>query len=307
MQLSKLIGLEILKLHEENETLLANISEYETILSDVRELYKVIKGRLRGFKKKFASARKTMLTDTTAKAYVEKVVVEDLYICIDRFGYTKAVDAAAFGRAAEEVKQEFSQIVRMKNTDRLCIFTKAGVMYQVKADKIPRCRMRDKGTLIHTLCKMDNQDEALLYVCFEELFEAMLMFTTKSGYIKLVSGVEFETSRLQVASTKLDAGDELAGVSLLSAADILADNRKVILLTDRGLSLGFPVSEVSEFKKTSRGVKAIALEGEDLVAYAAAVEQTAETFCFKGRTLNARRVRSRHRAARGHKASLDVQ
>ena len=307
MQLSKLIGLEILKLHEENETLLANISEYETILSDVRELYKVIKGRLRGYKKKFASARKTMLTDTTAKAYVEKVVVEDLYICIDRFGYTKAVDAAAFGRAAEEVKQEFSQIVRMKNTDRLCIFTKAGVMYQVKADKIPRCRMRDKGTLIHTLCKMDNQDEALLYVCFEELFEAMLMFTTKSGYIKLVSGVEFETSRLQVASTKLDAGDELAGVSLLSAADILADNRKVILLTDRGLSLGFPVSEVSEFKKTSRGVKAIALEGEDLVAYAAAVEQTAETFCFKGRTLNARRVRSRHRAARGHKASLDVQ
>ena len=81
----------------------------------------------------------------------------------------------------------------------------------------------------------------------------------------------------------------------------------MILLTDRGLSLGFPVSEVSEFKKTSRGVKAIALEGEDLVAYAAAVEQTAETFCFKGRTLNARRVRSRHRAARGHKASLDVQ
>ena len=47
MQLSKLIGLEILKLHEENETLLKNIEEYEKILSDTKELYKEIKTRLR--------------------------------------------------------------------------------------------------------------------------------------------------------------------------------------------------------------------------------------------------------------------
>lgn len=306
MQLSKLIGLEILKLHEENDTLLANIAEYEKILSDVRELYKVIKKRLREYKKKFATARKTMLTDTTAKAYVEKVVVEDLYICIDRFGYTKAVDAAAFGRAAEDAKQEFSQIVKMKNTDRLCIFTKAGMMYQVKADKIPRCKMKDKGTLIHSLCKMDNQDEALLYVNFETLFESMLMFTTKSGYIKLVSGVQFETARLQIASTKLDAGDELAGVSMLSAAEILADTQKVILLTDKGLSLGFLVSEVSEFKKTSRGVKAITLDKDDFLVYATVVEQSAETFAYDGKILNARRVRNRKRAAKGQNAALDM-
>lgn len=29
--------------------------------------------------------------DTVAKAYVEKVVIEDLYVCFDRFGYTKAM------------------------------------------------------------------------------------------------------------------------------------------------------------------------------------------------------------------------
>lgn len=306
MPLSKLIGLEILKLHEENDSLLADIAEYEKVLSDVKELYKVIKGRLREYKKTFATARKTMLTDAVTNAYVEKVVIEDLYICIDRFGYTKAVDAAAFGRANEETKKEFTTIVKMKNTDKLCIFTNTGSMHQVKADKIPRCKMKDKGALIHSLCKMDNNDEGLLYVSFEDLFESMLMFTTKSGYIKLVSGVEFETTRLQVAATKLDAGDELVDVSLLTAGEVLAGTKKVILLTDKGLSLGFAVNEVSEFKKTSRGVKAIALDKNDFLVFATAVPPSAETFEYNGKTLNARRVRNRKRAAKGQKASLEI-
>lgn len=179
-------------------------------------------------------------------------------------------------------------------------------MYQIKVDKIPRCKMKDKGTLIHTLCKMDNQDEALLFVSFEDLFESVLMFATKSGFIKLVSGVEFDTARQQIASTKLDQGDELVGVSLLTAADILAANRKVVLLTRQGLSLGFLISEVSEFKKTSRGVKAITLEGDDCLVYAGTVELTAETFEYEGKTLNARRVRNRKRAAKGQKAALEM-
>lgn len=304
MQLSKLIGLEILKLHEENESLLENIARYEIILSDVKELYKVIKGRLREFKKQFTTPRRTTLTDTTAKAYVEKVVVEDLYICFDRFGYTKAVDAAAFGRANDETKKEFTSIIKIKNTDKLCIFTDKGNMHQVKADKIPRCRMKDKGTLIHSLCKMDNEEEGLLYVSFEDLFESMLMFTTKSGYIKLVSGVEFETGRQMIAATKLDEGDSLVGVELLTAADVLTGTKKVILLTEKGYSLGFPVGEISEFKKTSRGVKAISLEKNDFLIFATAVHPAAETFEYDGRTYNARRVRNRKRAAKGQKANL---
>lgn len=305
MQLSKLIGLEIVKLHEENEELLKNISGYERVLSDMKELYKVIKARLREFKKRFARARRTMLTDTEAKAYVEKVVQEDLYICIDRFGYTKAVDAAAFGRAAQEVKSEFTHIIKVKNTDKLCIFTNTGAMHQVRIDKIPRCKIKDKGTLIHTLCKMENQDEGLLYIGFEELFESMLMFTTKSGYIKMVSGVEFETSRLQIASTKLDEGDLLVDISRLSAADILAGVKKVILLTEKGLSLGFPLGEVNEFKKTSRGLKAITLDKGDSVVFATAADPLQETFSYNGKELSTRKVRNRKRAAKGQNAKLE--
>ena len=304
MQLSKLIGLEILKLHEENDTLIANIAEYEKVLSDSKELYKVIKGRLREFKKIFNSPRRTSLMDTVAKAYVEKVVIEDLYVCFDRFGYTKAIDAAAFGRASEETKKDFSFVLKIKNTDKLCIFTDKGNMHQVKMEKVPRCKMKDKGTLIHSLCKMENDEEGLLYVSFEELFESILLFVTKNGYIKLVSGAEFETGRQMIAGTKLDADDEVVGVIMLSASDVLTGTKKVILLTKDGLSLGFPLSEVSELKKTSRGVKGITLEKEDTVAFATVVHPAAETFEYEGKTLNARRVRNRKRAAKGQKANL---
>ena len=302
MQLSKLIGLEILKLHEENDTLIANIAEYEKVLSDSKELYKVIKGRLREFKKIFNSPRRTSLMDTVAKAYVEKVVIEDLYVCFDRFGYTKAIDAAAFGRASEETKKDFSFVLKIKNTDKLCIFTDKGNMHQVKMEKVPRCKMKDKGTLIHSLCKMENDEEGLLYVSFEELFESILLFVTKNGYIKLVSGAEFETGRQMIAATKLDADDEVVGVIMLSASDVLTGTKKVILLTKDGLSLGFPLSEVSELKKTSRGVKGITLEKED--TFATVVHPAAETFEYEGKTLNARRVRNRKRAAKGQKANL---
>ena len=304
MQLSKLIGLEILKLHEENDTLIANIAEYEKVLSDSKELYKVIRGRLREFKKIFNSPRRTSLMDTVAKAYVEKVVIEDLYVCFDRFGYTKAIDAAAFGRASEETKKDFSFVLKIKNTDKLCIFTDKGNMHQVKMEKVPRCKMKDKGTLIHSLCKMENDEEGLLYVSFEELFESILLFVTKNGYIKLVSGAEFETGRQMIAATKLDADDEVVGVIMLSASDVLTGTKKVILLTKDGLSLGFPLSEVSELKKTSRGVKGITLEKEDTVAFATVVHPAAETFEYEGKTLNARRVRNRKRAAKGQKANL---
>ena len=304
MQLSKLIGLEILKLHEENDTLIANIAEYEKVLSDSKELYKVIKGRLREFKKIFNSPRRTSLMDTVAKAYVEKVVIEDLYVCFDRFGYTKAIDAAAFERASEETKKDFSFVLKIKNTDKLCIFTDKGNMHQVKMEKVPRCKMKDKGTLIHSLCKMENDEEGLLYVSFEELFESILLFVTKNGYIKLVSGAEFETGRQMIAATKLDADDEVVGVIMLSASDVLTGTKKVILLTKDGLSLGFPLSEVSELKKTSRGVKGITLEKEDTVAFATVVHPAAETFEYEGKTLNARRVRNRKRAAKGQKANL---
>ncbi|MCR5798282.1 MAG: DNA topoisomerase 4 subunit A [Eubacterium sp.] len=305
MQLSRLIGLEILKLHQENDELLAKIAEYEKILSNNKELYKVIKAKLREYKKKFGRERRTTLEDVVAKAYVEEVKIEDIYVCMDRFGYTKSLDEAAFLRTSEEAREEFPHIMRMQNTDKICIFTNKGNMHQVKADKIPRCKLRDKGSLIHTLTKMENDEEAVLYIPFEELFESILMFVTKSGYIKLVSGAEFDTNRQVISATKLDGDDdEVVAVEALVGSDIIDANKKVIILTEKGLSLGFSIGEVKELKKTSRGIKAITLDKQDSIKYSTAVDMDADSFEVDGKMLSAKKVRNRKRAAKGQKAVL---
>lgn len=303
MQLSKLIGLEILKLHEENTVLLDAIEEYKKVLGDRKELYKVIKGRLKDYKKLFHTPRRTLLTNVTGMEYVEEIKIEDIYILVDRFGYTKSIDTPSYTRASEENLKEYVHVIQMKNTDRMCVFSAEGNMYQVKAESIPKCKLKDKGTLIHTLCKFDKET-IILYTSFEQLFESQLLFTTKKGFIKQVSGAEFETNRSLISATKLEEGDELIGINLLSARDVLAGNQKVIILTDKGLSLGFPLSEVSELKKTSRGVKAITLEKNDTVCYSTALGPNAETFLYNDKELSARKVRNRKRGDKGQKAQL---
>ncbi|MBE5935213.1 MAG: DNA topoisomerase 4 subunit A [Lachnospiraceae bacterium] len=303
MPLSRLVGLELQKLVQEQGTLMLNIDEYRNVLSNEKELFKVIKKRLREFKKAFDTPRRTKLAEIVNAEYKEEVKIEDLHILIDRFGYTKCVDSAAVARASQDSLKEYTHVIEMKSDDKLCVFTAEGNMYQVKAASIPKCKLRDKGTLINNLCKVGNEN-IIRYINFEALFESQLAFTTKKGFVKLVSGTEFETNRFQIASTKLESDDCVVDISIINATDSLSGNMKYIILTDKGLSLGFNLDEVSELKKTSRGVKGIDLGKDDSVAYATVVPNTTETFEFNGKTLSAKKVRTRKRAAKGQKASL---
>ena len=303
MPLSKLIGLEILKLEEEKNELLGKIKEYKEILADHQKLCSVIKERLKAYKKKFSAPRKTVLSNVESVGYVEEFKVEDIYILVDRFGYTKSVDASVYGKAGEEALKEFTHIIPMKNTDRLCVFTAEGNMMQVKAEKIPRCKLKDKGQLIHNLCKVDQQD-VIFYASYETLFDSMLLFTTKNGFIKLVSGIEFDTNRNLMLATKLEDGDAVVGITLLQAADILADNRKVVTITKSGYSLGFPLKEVSEMKKTGRGVKAMTLDKNDKIDFVTVLPPETETFDYKGKTVQSKKIKLRARGGKGQKAAL---
>lgn len=303
MQLQKLIGLEILKLHEEQEALLKEIKRYQKILGKRSELYKVIEQQLLIFRERFAQERRTVITELTAKEYVVEEKIEDLYVLIDRFGYTKAVDTGAYQKTAEETLKEFVHKVKIRSNDRLCIFTAEGNMYQLKVSAIPRCRVKEKGTLLQVLTKI-GQENALFLTAFEAMFDAQLLFVTKKGFIKQVSGIEFDTNRAVVAATKLDEGDCLVGVIALSAKEVLSGHQKVILLTDKKLSLGFPLEEVPEQKKTSKGVKAITLEGKDFIIYGSSVDQNTDEFTFDGKVYHAKKIRNRKRGAKGQKATL---
>lgn len=303
MPLSRLIGLEILKLHKESETLLKSIEDYEKILHNKKELHKVIKKRLKEYKKQFSRPRRTRLMTMTNQDYIEEFKEEDLVILIDKFGYTKCIDSNSYSRMSEENQKEFQHIISMKNTDKLCLFTMQGNMYQIKASAIPRCRARDKGVLLQSLCKL-GQEEIILYTNFETLFESQLLFVTEHGYIKKVSGAEFESVRSVIASTKLEKEDKLAELVMLSAKETLENNHKIILITKKKLTLGFSLEEVPEMKKNGRGVKAIQLNDGDIINFAICVPLTQESFLFHEKKYPVKKIKMRKRGAKGEKTSL---
>lgn len=300
MPLSRLIGLEVLKLSKEGEELKKNIDNYLKILNDKKELYKVIKSDLRDNAKKFETKRKTELINEETKNYVEEFKEEEVYILIDRFGYVKSVDATNLSKANEEALNEYKIKLCVKNTDRLCIFTSNGNLHQVKVIDIPKVRLKEKGVLIQNISKV-GKEEIILYTSFSNLFESMVFFATKDGYVKLVSGAEFETNRSLILATKLSSGDELVKVSALSANEILSDELRVYMLTGKKIGLSYALNEVTEMKRAGRGVKGITLSVDDFVKEVAVLPLDMEEIEFEYGKIKTSKFKLQKRATKGSK------
>ena len=257
-------------------------------------MHKVIKKRLKNYKKQFGRGRRTILTNMDAGKYVEEVKEEDLYVLIDRFGYCKSVDESSYSRISAESLKEYTHKLQIRNTDKLCVFTKNGFMHQIKMSAVPKGRNRDKGVLIQSLCKLGN-DEVLIYIAFEDLFNSQLLFATKNGLVKLVSGIEFETIRSTINATKLDDGDELVAVRPLSDEESISEDSSVVIITHKEASLRFPLSQVNELKKASKGVKGITMAADDYAWYAEVISKETETIEHDGKKFSAKKIKIRKR------------
>ncbi|MBE5940177.1 MAG: DNA topoisomerase [Lachnospiraceae bacterium] len=219
LRLYKLIGLEILALEKEYSELIDRIAEYEEILSNRKAMAKVLKKELQRIKKEYALPRKTVIEDGEEAVYEEKKIVEQQVMFImDRFGYAKTIDMAAYDRNKEAVHAENKYIFPCMNTDRICIFTDNGNLHLVKAEKIPFGRFRDKGVPIDNLGNYDSSGENIVFIYdFEGIKNRKLLFVTKNGMMKLVDASEFDVIKKTVAATKLAKGDEVVSICLTNA------------------------------------------------------------------------------------------
>ncbi len=213
---------------------------------------------------------------------------------IDRFGYCKSLDEASYSRLAPETIEEYTHIIPMKNTGKLCVFSATGFMYQIKAMSIPKVKNRDKGVLVQSLCKI-GKDDVITYIAFEDLFESQLLFVTKSGYVKLVSGTEFETNRTCITSTKLEEEDMLVCALQVTVEETLDNDRNVIIATKNKLYLAFPLNQISELKKTSKGLKGITLAKDDYVEYVKVITPDIENIEFDGKRYNIKKIKVKNR------------
>lgn len=301
MRLYKLIGLEIEALVREHEETLANIYRYEDILARRDSMAQVIINELNAIKKEFGRKRRTVIENAAQAVYEEKKIEEmDVVFLMDRFGYARTIDAAAYERNQEAADAENHFVFSCKNTGRICIFTNTGQLHTIKVMDLPFGKFRDKGVPIDNVSNFNSQKEKIMLMTGQtELNLYRVVFATRLSMLKVVDGGEFDVAKRTVAATKLLPEDEVVSVS------ILKEQRNIVLQSAQGYFLRFSLEEIPEKKKGAVGVRGMKLGAEDYVEaiyYTQnAVEQTIE---YKGKMMELNKLKLGKRDSKGVKVRV---
>lgn len=317
LRLYRLIGLEILALQKEYNETLKKIAEYEKILGDKKVMASVIKKDLQAIKKEYSLPRKTMIVDAKEAVYEEKKIEEqEVMFIMDRFGYAKTIDMSAYERNKEAVHNENKYVFSCMNTDKIYIFTDNGNLHQIKVLDIPFTRFRDKGTPIDNLGNYDSSGEGIVYLCAaQSIKNVKMLFATKQGMMKLVDASEFDASKRTISSTKLQENDSIVGIYKTDATfskfslegEIkeelsLTSNQIVIIQTENGTFLKFPLTDIPEKKKGAVGVRGIKLVKDDVIddIYLITADDKV-TIDYKGKMVDFHKMKMAHRDSKGTK------
>lgn len=305
MRLYRLIGLEIMALQEEYAEILKKIDKYQDILEHPASMKKVMKKDLEKIKKIYGFERKTELTNAKA-AVVKALPIEEkeVVFVMDRFGYSKILDKSTYERNEETVLKEYRHIVQCMNTDKVCVFTDTGVMHQIKVQDIPSGRLRDKGTPLDNIGNYDSRNEKILLIAPDRtLKESSLLFVTAASMVKLVDGAEFIVQKKTVAATKLAEGDTLTAVRIVSAKESIT-NAQIIMQSEEGYFLRFPLEEVTRKKKGAIGIRGMKLQEQDHVKHiylTGVEEEDTPSIIYKEKELVFSKIRLMGRDGKGVK------
>lgn len=305
MRLYRLIGLEIMALQEEYAEILKKIDKYQDILEHPASMKKVMKKDLEKIKKIYGFERKTELTNAKA-AVVKALPIEEkeVVFVMDRFGYSKILDKSTYERNEETVLKEYRHIVHCMNTDKVCVFTDTGVMHQIKVQDIPSGRLRDKGTPLDNIGNYDSRNEQILLIAPDRtLKESSLLFVTAASMVKLVDGAEFIVQKKTVAATKLAEGDTLTAVRIVSAKESIT-TAQIIMQSEEGYFLRFPLEEVTRKKKGAIGIRGMKLQEQDHVKHiylTGVEEEDTPSIIYKEKELVFSKIRLMGRDGKGVK------
>ncbi len=237
MRLYRLIGLEIEALMKDHEKTLASIAKYEDILGSRASMAKVIIRELEACRKEYGRPRRTALENLGEIIVQEKKIGEmDVIFLMDRFGYAKTIDVAAYERNKEAADAENRYVLACKNTGKICVFTNRGQLHLLKVQDLPFGKFRDKGKPIDNISNYNSSEETFIFVAdLQEITGIKLLFGTKTAMLKIVDGAEFDVAKRTTAATKLAAGDEVLLVERLTGNETIIMQSENNFSPDSGL------------------------------------------------------------------------
>ncbi|GAA9683305.1 DNA topoisomerase (ATP-hydrolyzing) subunit A [Helicobacter pylori] len=280
MRLQRLTGLERDKIKEEYQNLLELISDLNGILKSEDRLNEVVKTELLEVKEQFSSQRRTEIQEAYENIDIEDLIAnEPMVVSMSYKGYVKRVDLKAYERqnrggkgklSGNTYEDDFIENFFVANTHDILLFiTNKGQLYHLKVYKIPEASRIAMGKAIVNLISLAPDEKIMATLSTKDFSdERSLAFFTKKGVVKRTNLSEFGSNRSYsgIRAIVLDEGDELV------SAKIVDKNAKHLLIASYlGIFIKFPLEDVREIGRTTRGVIGIRLNENDFVVGAVVI------------------------------------
>ncbi|GHP28165.1 DNA gyrase subunit A [Helicobacter pylori] len=280
MRLQRLTGLERDKIKEEYQNLLELISDLNSILKSEDRLNEVVKTELLEVKEQFSSQRCTEIQEAYENIDIEDLIAnEPMVVSMSYKGYVKRVDLKAYERqnrggkgklSGNTYEDDFIENFFVANTHDILLFiTNKGQLYHLKVYKIPEASRIAMGKAVVNLISLAPDEKIMATLSTKDFSdERSLAFFTKNGVVKRTNLSEFGSNRSYsgIRAIVLDEGDELV------SAKIVDKNAKHLLIASYlGIFIKFPLEDVREIGRTTRGVIGIRLNKNDFVVGAVVI------------------------------------
>lgn len=278
LQLYRLTNTDIVALEGEHKELEALIKQLRHILDNHDALLNVIKGELNEIKKKFKSERLSLIEAEIEEIKIDKEVMvpsEEVILSMTRHGYIKRTSIRSFNASGVEdigLKDGDSLLKHQEvNTqDTVLVFTNKGRYLFIPVHKLADIRWKELGQHVSQIVPIE-EDEVVINVFNEKDFntDAFYVFATQNGMIKKSTVPLFKTTRFNkpLIATKVKENDDL-----ISAMRFEKD-QLITVITNKGMSLTYNTSELSDTGLRAAGVKSINLKAEDFVVMTEGVSE----------------------------------
>ncbi|GAA8595692.1 DNA topoisomerase (ATP-hydrolyzing) subunit A [Helicobacter pylori] len=279
MRLQRLTGLERDKIKEEYQNLLELIADLNGILKSEDRLNEVVKTELLEVKEQFSSPRHTEIQESYENIDIEDLIAnEPMVVSMSYKGYVKRVDLKVYEKqnrggkgklSGSTYEDDFIENFFVANTHDILLFiTNKGQLYHLKVYKIPEASRIAMGKAIVNLISLAPDEKIMATLSTKDFSdERSLAFFTKNGVVKRTNLSEFESNRsCGIRAIVLDEGDELV------SAKVVDKNAKHLLIASHlGIFIKFPLEDVREIGRTTRGVIGIKLNENDFVVGAVVI------------------------------------
>ncbi len=271
MRLARLTALEreaVEKEKGEKESLVRDLKE---ILGSPKLLDGLIVDELTDLKSRFGDARRTRIVPAFTERTLEDLIPDtDVIVLVTRDGYVKRLPLDQYRRQRRggrglvqmETKEE-DYVIRTfvtRTHDNVLFFTNLGRVYRLKAYELPEGSRHSKGkAVINLLPRLKDGERVGTLLPLRDLAsDGSLVFATRRGTVKRTTLDQFQNIRTSgIQAILLEEGDELVDVALVTDP-----GTEIVLATQAGQLVRFPVAEIRPMGRATFGVIGVRLSSE---------------------------------------------